>query len=175
MPSTQSKAKGAKRPNRTKLKPVRFAEAELPAVAAFLGGRDFSAVVRGYVLGEPVRRSRCKSDDQAQPITCRLTLEFTPEEWAKVSERLGSRDLSETVFAWLQGGEIPEPKQPVKHEVIRRQMSQGEAERVRQLAWIGNNLNQIARAVNQGAGALQVMSALVSLERETRKISAHVG
>ena len=175
MPSTPSKPQEPKRLNRTKLKPVRFSEAELASVATFLGGRDFSAVVRGYVLGEPVRRRRSNPDEKTPPITCRLTLEFSAEEWAKVVGRLGSRDLSETVFAWLLGGEIPEPKQPARREVIRKQMTQGEAERVRQLAWIGNNLNQIARAVNQGAGASQVIGALISLERETRKISEHVG
>jgi len=42
---------------------------------------------------------------------------------------------------------------------------------VQQLAWIGNNLNQIAKATNQGSGVVPVLGALISLEREARRIA----
>jgi hypothetical protein len=107
--------------------------------------------------------------------TTRKTLRFTAKEWESIETKLAGRDFSSVTRALLLDTPIPEPKTPVRREVIRKRMTEAEAEQVRQLAWIGNNLNQIARAVNQGAGALQVMGALVSLERETRKIAAHVG
>jgi len=53
-----------------------------------------------------------------------------------------------------------------------------EKERVRQLARIGANLNQVARWANtykSQAEALQVLAALFSLERELRRYAGPMG
>lgn len=101
------------------------------------------------------------------------SLRFTADEWATVSTKLAGRDFSAVARALLLGSEIPEPKAgrlpAVKIE--RRRMSEAEAERNRQLCWIGNNLNQIARQANTHHNALPVFGALLSLEREVRRLA----
>lgn len=97
---------------------------------------------------------------------------FTPSELSRLEQFLGGRDYSDVVRAYVLGGALPEPKTgAVKREVIRKRITEGEAACARQLAWIGNNLNQIAKAANQGAGNFQVLSALLRLEREVKGIS----
>lgn len=112
---------------------------------------------------------------RAPKRTVTRSLRFTAEEWSSVDAKLAGRDFSAVARALLLEAPIPEPRTAVKREVIRKRMTEAEAGRARQLAWIGNNLNQIARAINQGAGALQVMGSLVSLEREARRIADHAG
>lgn len=103
--------------------------------------------------------------------TVTRSLRFTSDEWALVSAKMAGRDFSAVARALLLSEAIPEPKLKVRHEIVRRRMTEAEAKQVQQLAWIGNNLNQIARSVNQGAGAIQVIGALISLEREARRIA----
>lgn len=101
--------------------------------------------------------------------TVTRSLRFTTDEWALVSAKMAGRDFSAVARALLLSEPIPEPKLKVRREIVRRRMTEAEAKQVQQLAWIGNNLNQIARSVNQGA--LQVLGALISLEREARRIA----
>lgn len=101
------------------------------------------------------------------------SLRFTAEEWATVSGKLAGRDFSAVARALLLGSEIPEPKSQRKPTVIveRRRMTEAEAERNRQLAWVGNNLNQLARQANTTRNALPVLASLVSIEREIRRLA----
>ena len=108
---------------------------------------------------------------RAPARTLTRSLRFTPDEWTRVAAKLAERDFSAVVRALLLEQPIPEPKVAVRREVVRKRMSEAEAKQVQQLAWIGNNLNQIARSVNRGAGAPQILGALVSLEREARRIA----
>jgi hypothetical protein len=103
--------------------------------------------------------------------TVTRSLRFTAAEWAIVDAKLAQRDFSATARALLLGTEIPEPRLKVRREIIRRRMTEAEAKTVQQLSWIGNNLNQIAKATNQGSGAVPVLGALISLEREARRIA----
>lgn len=91
-----------------------------------------------------------------------------------MAAKLGGRDFSAVARALLLEAEIPEPqtgKAPAA-KIERRRMCESEAERVRQLAWIGNNLNQLAKQANTQRQALPVLSALVSLEREIRALAS---
>lgn len=154
---------------RTKLKPVRFAVSELPLVAAFLKGRDFSTVVRAYVLGQTPKRARARSEPNAAmaPSDVSVGVPFTAAEWAAVAAKLQGRDVVDVVRAYLLDAPIPDPEpQPVRPTVERRQLSEFEAQQIRQLAWWGSNLNQIAKACNIARGAAPgVITALVRLER----------
>jgi len=104
--------------------------------------------------------------------TITRSLRFTAQEWADVETKLGGRDFSAVARALLLGAEIPEPKAGRKPavKIERRRMTEAEAERNRQLNWIGNNLNQLAKLANTRRDAVSVLSALVSLEREVRRI-----
>jgi hypothetical protein len=99
------------------------------------------------------------------------SLRFSAEEWATVNEKVAGRDFSSVVRAILLTQEIPEPKHLVRREIVRRQMSAYEAEKIRHIAYFGSNLNQLARAANQGKGFAQVYPALLSLEREMRRFA----
>lgn len=166
MPTTPK----TKRPKRTKLKPVRFSEEELIRVGEFLGGRDFSSVVRGYILGEPTNKSRNRNET-TPPITCNLTFEFSSDEWASVSSKIAGLDLSAVVRSVLLDTELPHPKVAPNRKILRKQMTEAEAAKIRQLAWIGNNLNQIARRANAGAVPISILEAIISLEREIRRVA----
>lgn len=104
--------------------------------------------------------------------TITRSLRFTAQEWDDVEKKLGGRDFSAVARALLLGAEIPEPKAGRKPavKIERRRMTEAEAERNRQLNWIGNNLNQLAKLANTRRDAVSVLSALVSLEREVRRI-----
>jgi hypothetical protein len=99
------------------------------------------------------------------------SLRFTSEEWEKAAVKIAGRDFSSTVRALLLDGPIPEPKQTVRREIVRKRMTEAEARHVQQIAWLGNNLNQIARAANQGSDPVQTIAALASLEREIRRLT----
>lgn len=103
--------------------------------------------------------------------TITRSLRFTPEEWETVSAKLAGRDFSAVTRALLLDTELPQPQVAPKREIIRKRMTEAEAAKIRQLAWIGNNLNQIARAANSGTFAPTVIQQLVSLEREVRRLS----
>ena len=57
----------------------------------------------------------------------------------------------------------PSPK------VNRRKFTKADPELLRQIAWIGNNLNQIARAANQG-DQTDLLVKLIEIERQVRRL-----
>lgn len=90
-----------------------------------------------------------------------------------MSGKLAGRDFSAVARALLLDAEIPEPRNGRKPtvQIERRRMTEAEAVRNRELNWIGNNLNQMAKVANTNRNALPVLAALVSLEREVRRLA----
>lgn len=102
------------------------------------------------------------------------SLRFTVEEWASIEAALGDADFSAWARSRLLGldlAQAPQRKKRERKEIIRRGMTEFQAEKCRQLAWIGNNLNQLARAANQGTGGLYLTYALARLEREIKELA----
>lgn len=99
------------------------------------------------------------------------SLRFTPEEWEAVSAKIAGRDFSAVTRALLLDTELPQPQVAPKKEVIRKRMTEAEAAKIRHLSWIGNNLNQIARRANEGAVSISLLEAIISLEREIRRVA----
>ena len=87
----------------------------------------------------------------------------SPEEKTAIEEKASAR--SQTLTDFLRQRALN----------YRLRTSQDEKERVRQLARIGNNLNQIARWANtykDRAEAMAILGALVSLERALKNSEA---
>ena len=85
-----------------------------------------------------------------------IRFRVTPEEKAAIEEKASAQ--SQTLTDFLRQRALN----------YRLRTSQDEKERVRQLARIGNNLNQLARWANtykDRAEAMAILAALVSLER----------
>lgn len=99
------------------------------------------------------------------------SLRFTADEWATVGAKLAGRDFSAVARALLLETAIPEPRVKVVREVVRRRMTEAEAAKTRQMAWIGNNLNQLAKLANTRRDAFAVLGELVSIEREVRRLA----
>lgn len=105
------------------------------------------------------------------------TVRLSDEEWADLDRLLVGREWSAWVRSrLLPGREHPEPSAPPEgaakeKRVIVRKMSEFESRKIQQLAWIGNNLNQIARAANQGAGSLYLAYALARMERDIKDLA----
>lgn len=95
---------------------------------------------------------------------------FTEEEWATVEARLDGRDFSAACRSILLNQPIPERRtyRP-KVEIVRRKMSEFEAAKIRQLAAWGSNLNQIAKWTNTTRGRIEILGALLALERNMRR------
>ena len=92
-----------------------------------------------------------------------IRFRVSPEEKTLIEEKASAQ--SQTVTDFL--------RQRALHYRLR--MSGDEKERVRQLARIGNNLNQIARWANtykDRAEAMTILGALVSLERAVKNPEA---
>jgi hypothetical protein len=100
----------------------------------------------------------------------RKTLRFTREEWSTVADLLKGRDFSSITRSALLGCALPEPRQTSQPVIMQCRMSEFEAKKIQQLSWIGNNLNQIARRSNSGGMALDILIALLALEREMREL-----
>lgn len=69
----------------------------------------------------------------------------------------------------LLADEKPTNISPVQ-QVKRRNFTKADPELLRQVAKIGNNLNQIARAVNSGE-SLKVLEQLISIERKLKELT----
>jgi hypothetical protein len=100
-----------------------------------------------------------------------LTLEFSSDEWAVVSSKITGLNISAVVRSLLLDTELPKPKAAPGRKIVRKQMTEAEAAKIRQLAWIGNNLNQIARRANEGTTPISILEAIISLEREIRRVA----
>jgi len=97
----------------------------------------------------------------------RITFRVSTEELTDINQRRGGIDASSYVRAAALGA----PPSPAK---ARRLMSEFEASKIRQVSFIGNNLNQIARrsnylarrSPNGGAATLaEILFSLLSIER----------
>lgn len=86
--------------------------------------------------------------------------------------QLGGREFSSYARAVLLDAPIPEPRHAVRTIITQRHMSEFEANKARQLSWIGNNLNQLAKVANTSGASLEIFMALLSLERSARRIAA---
>ena len=97
---------------------------------------------------------------------------FTPAEWAIVEAKLDGRDFSAACRALFLEQPIPERQtfRP-RVEIERRAMSAYEAAKIRQLAAWGSNLNQIARWTNTTRGRVEILGALLALERTMRRLA----
>lgn len=98
---------------------------------------------------------------------------FSAVEWAAVEAQLEGREFGAAARALFTGASIPErlTRRP-SVEIKRRMMSAAEAEKIRQLAAFGSNLNQIARAANaaaKGGKKLEILASLVALERAIKQ------
>jgi len=100
----------------------------------------------------------------------RISFRVSAEELAAINQRRGGVITSDYIRAAALGA-------PIQPASKRRQMSEFEAAKVRQLAFIGNNLNQIARRTNYlarrspngGAATLaEILFSLLSIERSFR-------
>ena len=90
-----------------------------------------------------------------------------------MSAKLAGRDFSSTVRALLLDVSIPEPRRARPAlKVERKRMTEAEAAAIRNVAWIGNNLNQLAKVANTEGSVLRVLPALIDLEREVRRLCA---
>jgi hypothetical protein len=97
---------------------------------------------------------------------------FTPEEWGAVDAKLAGRDFSAACRALFLDQPIPERQSfRPKVEIERRAMSAYEAAKIRQLAAWGSNLNQIAKWTNTTRGRIEILGALLALERTMRRAS----
>jgi len=100
-----------------------------------------------------------------------LKIRVSPEELCAIGKR---QPESLPLAAWLRSLAIGEPLQPKRRR--RAPFPVVEPELLRQLAGLGNNLNQVARAINQAnrAGGLvnvvAVLSTLISMDRELVEI-----
>lgn len=91
----------------------------------------------------------------------------TPEERAKWQARAEAEGV--TVSDLLRrGGDMPPSGRPKPRPVIRRTVEADPA-LIRQLAGIGNNLNQLARAVNQFGLELEDASRLLAYLSAVRR------
>lgn len=109
------------------------------------------------------------SKPKSPPRKIYKAVRFAETEWDEVKAKLEGREFGSTARAIFLGKTIPErrTKRP-QVEIERRQMSAFEAEKIRQLAAFGSNLNQIARVANEaakGGQQIEILGALVGLER----------
>ncbi len=88
----------------------------------------------------------------------RKTIRFSKSEWEKVQEQLSK---SETIFTEFARSAIlrKKIKLPIEKNLIK------------ELNAIGNNLNQIARAVNSRDDKVQILTELVEIERALKDAS----
>lgn len=90
-------------------------------------------------------------------------------EWQRLAEMFGS-SVSDLVRFSVGGAELTNREVPKEVPVKRV-----DPELIRELARIGNNLNQVGRWANtykSDADAAQVLAALIALERELSTIRA---
>jgi len=97
----------------------------------------------------------------------RISFRVSTEELTAINERRSGVDASSFIRAAALGAPLPATAR-------RRMMSDYDAQKIRQAAYYGNNLNQVARRANQlvrnsptgGSATLaEILFSLLSLER----------
>jgi len=82
-------------------------------------------------------------------------IHLNDEEYAEIKERAdtaAARSLGAYIKAIVFHAPVPE-KKTIRHTKV------ADPELIRQLAWIGNNVNQIARVINQSKAISQTEAA----------------
>lgn len=105
---------------------------------------------------------------QFEPRECMLRVRCTATEYRRWQALAASYDctLSGLVRRHLDGVQA----------LPRRRIPKADPELIRQIALVGNNMNQIARAVNAAqvagsrASAVDILSELASIERQLRQL-----
>lgn len=87
----------------------------------------------------------------------RKTIRFSESEWQKIQEQISKSETTFTEFA--------------RSAILRKKIKLPiEKDLIRELNAIGNNLNQIARAVNSRDDKVQILSELVEIERALKDV-----
>lgn len=86
----------------------------------------------------------------------RKTIRFTEDEYAKIQQQLDTANISFSVFA----------RSALLHKKIKLPI---ERELLTELSRIGNNLNQIAKAVNSQERRA-VLTELVEIEKQLKEL-----
>jgi hypothetical protein len=126
---------------------------------------------------DEAKAKKGRSGSEKRQRTAILNVRLTPEEKAAISAKAAAAGLDAAAFIRRQAIDTPGPR-------TRRRMAVDVAELARArgaLGYVGNNLNQIARAVNVGgAEALlderrDVATALARLNSLMDEITAAMG
>lgn len=104
----------------------------------------------GYTPQTPQR------EEEQMPKDVRKTLRFSADEFAKIQQELETANVSFSTFA----------RSAILKKKIRLPI---ERELLTELSRIGNNLNQIAKAVNSGERRA-VLTELVEIERQLKEL-----
>lgn len=87
----------------------------------------------------------------------RKTIRFTELEWQKIEEQISKGETTFTDFA--------------RSAILRKKIKLPiEKDLIYELNKIGNNLNQIAKAVNQRDDKIQILTELVEIERALKNV-----
>lgn len=110
-----------------------------------------------------------KTTPRRERRTARLDLRLTPTELAEARRRACGRPLSGILRAALLGQAEPKVRPGPRPRIP---MTEYEATKAAQLAWFGNNLNQLAKAVNAGLirDGVAVSEALLRLEATMKEV-----
>ena len=109
---------------------------------------------------------------QKPNLTARLTFrlpEAVAEEWRQRADRAGL-SVSDFVRAAVDAHQATGIASPGKRRT-RRNYTPADPELVRQLAWMGNNINQIARWVNTNKTGIEAVELLAHLNALSRSFS----
>ena len=98
-----------------------------------------------------------------------IKLRVSETEREKWNAKAKAKGLTLSDYFRLLADEKPTNISPVQ-QVKRRNFTKADPELLRQVAWAGNNLNQIARAVNSGE-SLKVLEQLISIERKLKELT----
>jgi len=87
----------------------------------------------------------------------RKTIRFSESEWKKIAEQISKSETTFTEFA--------------RSAILRKKIKLPiEKELIYELNKIGNNLNQIAKAVNAKNDKIQILTELVEIERALKNV-----
>lgn len=123
----------------------------------------FGMLVRGNPLTPKALQESPMSDKEDKQVRNRyVQIRLTDEEFSQLKKRAGNLGTSTFLRQLGLGEQVTPPK--VK---ARKIIHAADPELVRHVAWIGNNINQIARHLNAG-GQLDndVLLALISIQSE---------
>jgi len=124
-----------------------------------------------------------------EPLTASIRVRFTESDMRRLVEAAESAGLSVSDFVRMRvlapelgdvekiESRLTKRRRPQQAPPRRRRHPKADPELIRQLARIGNNLNQIARWANtykRFADAVQVIEVLLAIEKAIRELSAKV-